>query len=267
MPEPSAAVPVRAIAARWASGTIDGPGTLRLDDAGIEVAGASGARVHAPWEALGGAAWRVGHLALHGRHGESIVVDDDQGLDGTWVALVAHACPVPEFTRGLRWLGSPRGGHAAAQARFLAPFLQARRRLEDEPDLDRRVAAFDAGAIGERLDGALAGIAAGLYPESAPDRRALEAELGECVRPLHRALAGLDAAARAFGAAPDESRFVAWHAWVDAVQGVFSEADRAWGAALAVLPSAPPPRRRRWWRGRGGRVVAILVTAMAAGAL
>jgi hypothetical protein len=188
-----------------------------------------------PFADLTGAAWRKGRLDLHGAHG-LVSIDSPDGLDRAWTALVALACPLPEFTRGHRRLGSRRGGAPGAQARILAPLLQARRRLQEQPDLEVRVSLLDARALRERLELGLAGLASDACPASAPDRRGLLAELEEAMEPLFRHLDRLEREAARFRAAGDADRFTAWRAWVVAAGDVFTEADRAWSAAADLLP-------------------------------
>lgn len=260
MPDRGETFTVESLDVRWKRKTLHGGGALRFDDDGIHVSTRPTSAVRAAYEDIAGASWREGRLRLYGDGDDHI----DAGLDATrqqaWVTLLSRTCPVPEFTRGLRRLGSPRGGHAAAQERFFAPLLKARRRLEDAHELDERVEAFDADVLSSRLAESLTTIAAELHPDSAPDQRALEAQLQDCARPLQEALAAVGRAARAFRDAPDAGRFTAWRRWVRSVHEAFAEADRDWGAALRFLPAAPS-RRRRWWQRRGKGTLLLLLTA------
>jgi hypothetical protein len=233
----------------WREATIDGAGVLRLGDVTLEIELREGGTLSASYAALSGAGWRTGVLSLHSAWGH-VELEGEDGLERAWTALLALACELPEFTRGLRVLGSRRGGNTAAQARFFAPLLQARRRLEDEPDLDRRLLTFDGRVVGQRLSQVLQTLAAECFPNSASDRRALEAELFEATEPLFLRLHGLEGASSRLRAAVDAVRFDAWRSWVAAVAVIFTEADRSWSAATRVLPLPQPERgRRRSWRG------------------
>jgi hypothetical protein len=167
-----------------------------------------------------------------------MVIESTRGLEQAWVTLVAHACPLPELARSHRLLGSRRGGNVDLQVKFLAPLLQARKRLEGESDLDARVATFDARALRERVSAALQGLAKDAYPTSAPDRRALEAELEEAMASLFSGIDSMESKARAFRDAPEAVRFMAWRDWVSAVSNVFAVADSGWARASRLLPSA-----------------------------
>ena len=189
------------------------------------------------------------------------MLEADRGLDRAWVALVQRACPLPEFTRGLRMLGSRRGGNPEAQGRYFAPLLQARRRLEEEGEPERRLAAFDASVLSERLQQNLQAMASASHPANPPDRRALEAELQEATEALFARLATLHNVAESYRTAADAVRFDAWRRWVGAVADVFVHADRSWSAVAEAFPAAPAgaaARRKRWWRrSRGGAAVLL----------
>jgi len=196
-----------------------------------------------------------------------VELEADEGLDRAWVSLVDLACPLPEFMRGLRALGSTRGGDDAVQSRFLTPLLYARRRLEDERDLENRLDSFNARQLAERISQAVGALAAESFPKSAPDRRALEAELLDALEPLFARLHDLHGVAERFLASAPEVRFDAWRSWVDDVAAVFAEADRSWRAAVQLLPAVRPGvRRARWWRRRTMALVAVLLGAAASGA-
>lgn len=243
MPDAALEWTVSSASGRWERGEgtggealrLAGPARLRLTSEGVAIDAAHGASLRIRFDELEGGAWRTGVLTLHGPDG-SVTVEAARGLDQAWVALIARACPMPELTRAHRHLGSRRGGPAAAQARFLAPLLQARRLLEDEGDPDVRVALFDARAIRERLEAALHGIAGDAWPESDPDRRALEAELEQSVAGLFAKLAAVDEAARHFRDAEEPVRFKAWRTWVAAVGAVYASADAEWAAASRLIP-------------------------------
>jgi hypothetical protein len=230
---------------------------LRLREHSLELVTSRGVPIVAAYDTLSGAGWRTGRLFIYSAAGV-LELEGDTGLERAWVSLTALSCPIPEFTRGLRTLGSRRVGarkavhaDASAQTRFFAPLLQARRRLEQEGDLDRRLTAFEAPLLAERMTQVLTLLAAEYYPGSAPDRRALEAELFEAAAPLFAGLDALQVAEERYRGAADERRFVAWRAWTGDVAAVFADADRSWRAAFPLLPPAPAPQRSRW-RGRGG---------------
>jgi len=112
---------------------------------------------------------------------------------------------------------------------------------EEESDLEARVAAIDARALRERLDGALQAIAKDAYPLSNPDRRALEAELEEAMTPLFHGIRTMEATARHFRSAPEAIRFLAWREWVSSVSNVFAQADSGWASAASLLPVPTKP--------------------------
>lgn len=235
MPDRDFELAVASVKVEWGPLRLSGPGRLRLavDALTIEMAG-SGPLLTRYAELLGGG-WRSGAVSVHGKAG-SVTFESPQGLDQAWASLIERTCPLPELARTHRLLGSRRGGAVAVQARFLAPLLQARRRLEEETDLDTRVTTMDAKALRERLESALQAIARERYPSSDPDRRALEAELEEAMAPLFGGLDVMDVAARHFRTAPETVRFMAWRKWVSSVGDVFALADSGWAGAARLLP-------------------------------
>lgn len=224
---------------------------VRFTDAACEIVWPAH-RLRVAYDAIRGAAWRGDTLIVHAAEGR-LALAADAGMERAWAALVARGCALPEFTRGLRALGPRRAISPEAHARFFAPLLQARRRLAEEDDLDRRVEAFRATDLRERIDRVLTEIASAAHPRSAPERRSLEAELREETQRLTVALGALGEAASAFGGAEESARFDQWRAWVNAVSHVFVEADRAWDGIARVLP--PTPARRRRWPGAGAALV------------
>jgi hypothetical protein len=235
MPEAALELPVSNVVVDWGSLRISGPAQLRLTSDAVEIQTAAKGTWIARYEELRGGGWRAGAMMLFGKPG-SATMESPEGLDQAWALLVGRACPLPELARGHRLLGSRRGGPVDLQAKFLAPFLHGRRRLEEVADLDTRVAALDATLLRERMATALQAIAGLTYPSSAPDRRALEAELDESMSPLFRSLALMEVKARAFRDAPEALRFVAWRAWVVTVASVFAHADSSWARAAQLLP-------------------------------
>ncbi len=259
MPDAGSEFALRRVNGRWRDAALTGRGVLRLGDQTIEVSTEGGATARAEYPALSGAAWRNGVLTVHALEG-TVELEGMQALDRAWVAIVTRACPLPEFTRGLRVLGSRRGGDRDAQWRFFAPLLQARRRLEQETDFDRRLDAFDAAALAGRLSQVITALAAERCPDRAPDRRALEAQLTDAAAPVFTRLRALEATTARARAAPDDRGFVAWRAWVTHVMAVFVAADRSWSAAVKLLPPARGTRTRGWWWRRSAGL-ALLVSS------
>ncbi len=231
---------VTSLRVEWGTLRFTGPGRLRLTSEALSVSGAPGETVTTPYGDIRGGGWRTAEMTLHGAPG-TMVFESNRGLQHAWASLVALACPLPELVRDHRLLGSRRGGHVDLQARFLAPLLQARKRLESEGDLDARVASLDARALRERIATAVQGLAKDVYPVSHPDRRGLEAELEEALDSLFIGIDAIESAAKDFRDAPDAIRFTAWRRWVLAVSNVFAVADRGWANAARLLPGTVKP--------------------------
>lgn len=239
MPDERDEIPLAAVSGTWGGPVPAGPGVARFRSDALRVVSRSAGEIVIEYAAVAGGSWRAGRLALHGAAGD-LVLEADRGLERGWATLVAEACPVPEFTRGLRTLGSRRAGGHEGHLRYFAPLLHARRRMEDARDLDQRLAAFDAAGLRERLLQVLGSLARDAHPLNAPERRALEAELIDANETLMSALDSLQRAAGSFREAGDELRFERWRAWVGAVAGVFAHADRSWAAMSAILPPLRP---------------------------
>ncbi|HEX7122649.1 MAG TPA: hypothetical protein VF178_09800 [Gemmatimonadaceae bacterium] len=262
MPDETLEVAIAAVSGRWGTNELPASGVLRLGADAVQLVAGGVVALEVPYRSLSGASWRKGRLTLHGSAG-SLVVEADRGLDRAWRELVSRACPVPEFTRGLRVLGSPRAQAHDSETRFFAPLIQARRRVEDEGEPERRVAAFAARHLVERYRQLLTTLATEAHPDSAPDRRALEAELFEATEALLARLDEVQQAAGQFEAASENIRFDQWRIWVERVAAVFAEADRSWVAMSQVLPPAPRgEKRRRWWRGASAVILIGLSAAM-----
>ncbi len=88
----------------------------------------------------------------------------------------------------MRGLGSRRGTVGADHDRFFAELLAARRAAEGFAEPESRLAAFDSQRLSQALTTLLGELAAERYPESGPDRRALEAELLEHAERVYAAL-------------------------------------------------------------------------------
>lgn len=234
MPENDLTAALTSVEGTWNDLSLSGPGRARLTSAALIVETESGV-IEVAWSDIGGGSWRTGTLTVHGPGGTARL-HSSEGLDQVWVTLVARVCPLPELARGHRVLGSRRGGRVDLQAALLTPLLQARRRLEDEKDIDARVMSMDARALRERLDAAVRAIAQDVHPASPPDRRGLEAELEEAMSRLHGDLEAMAASAERFREAPEQARFSTWRQWVSAVQRVYAEADACWASAARLLP-------------------------------
>lgn len=238
MPERDLEVDATSVLVDWGPVRLIGPGRLRLTSERI-VLEATGGTWQASYDELQGAGWRTGSLTVHGDMGRA-AVESKQGLELVWVQLLERACPLPELARDHRLLGSRRGGSVAAQARFLSPLLDARKRIEKQPDLESRIAALDAGQLRDRVNTALQAIAADTFPASHPDRRALEAEFEEAMSAFFSQLESVDAAAAHFRGAPEAIRFSAWRDWVNRVVDAYALADGAWATASRFIPAPKP---------------------------
>lgn len=240
MPDPDIELDVASVLVEWGTLRFTGQGTLRLTSDALHLESPGGGSLRAHYGELRGGGWRTGVLTVHGEAGNA-VVESARGLDQAWVSLVERACPLPELARGHRLLGSRRGGSMDAQARFLAPLLQAKKRVEEESDLDARVSALDTRALRERFDAALKTIARDAYPSSHPDRRGLEAELEEAMASFFDGLDVMESAAAHFRSAPEPIRFIAWRDWITAVSNAFALADSGWANAARLLPRPVKP--------------------------
>jgi hypothetical protein len=158
---------------------------------------------------------------------------------------------LPEFTRSLRALAMP-SAPGSDHDRIFAPLLQARTTAHRVAGADAQAAAFDAARLERDWRAAIGALALARHPKSAPDRRALEAELDELGRPLWAALARMQAAASALRLATPEGKRAAWERWVPTVQEVFDRADDWWRLSLPVLGD-PRGRRGALWRRILGR--------------
>lgn len=235
---------------------------LTLGDAALTLAPISGgptspAPIVVRYTAVEGARAGDGGASLYLPGGDDAVELVAEGEVGRQLAqavaeLTRRACALPELTRGLRGLGSQRARPGSDHDRFFGPLLDARRRAELLPRPGDQLRAFDPAAIRAAAEAALAGFAAARFPESPPDQRALDAELGEIAAPLWASLARLDRARDAAGTSPDDARFVRWREWAATLAAVYAAADAAWVAALPALAD-PRGRRGRLWRRVLGR--------------
>lgn len=153
---------------------------------------------------------------------------------------------LPEFTRSLRALAVP-SAPGSDHDRVFRPLIAARTAAHRVQGVEAQVAAFDASRLEREWREAIAALAAARHGDSAPDRRALEAELDALAAPLWAQLKVMHAAgARAREAAP-AGREAAWAAWVATVQRTFDTADDWWRQALPVLAD-PRGRHGSFWR-------------------
>ena len=157
------------------------------------------------------------------------------------------AFDLPEFTRSLRALAVP-SAPGSDHDRIFAPLLQARTTANRVKGPDAQVAAFDPARLERDWRAAISQLAASRHPKSAPDRRALEAELDLLAKPLWDALARLNSAAAALRLAAPESKRAAWERWTHAVQQVFDAADDWWRLSLPVLGDSRGRRGSLWRR-------------------
>ena len=239
MPERDLELAVTSVLVQWGPARLAGPAQLRLTSDLVVIEPATGEAWQARYVDLRGGGWRTGAIVMHGEAG-SAAVEAKSGLDEVWTSLVARTCPLPELTRTHRLLGSRRGGSIDQQVKFLAPLLQARKRIEEIADLDTRVATLDAKALSERMLAAIQAIAKDVYASSDPDRRAMEAELEEAMSPVFAELQAMQSAAQVFRNAPEAIRFSAWRNWVSIVGRVFVLADNGWARAARLFPASKP---------------------------
>lgn len=159
---------------------------------------------------------------------------------------------LPEFTRSLRSIAvpaAPESGHD----RVFGPLIQARAAAHRMHALEAQVAAFDATRLERAWREAIAALAAERHPKSAPDRRALAAELEQLAAPVWDALKHMAGAGARARSAPVHARDAAWERWVATVQRLFEAVDDWWGAATPVLERTGVPRPSLWRRIRGAK--------------
>jgi hypothetical protein len=199
-------------------------------------------------ERVDGVVWDTPVLTLHVAR-ESVELSGHAALQSLGTQIVTSALALPELTRTMHGLGSRRGRPGADHDRFFAGLLAARRAAEGFVEPESRLAAFDARRLSQTLTALLGELAAERFPESAPDRRALEAELLDHVERVHEALDALGEAAQHVRESANAVRLARWRDWTRAAQRVFEAADRSWIAMLPSLAAAPiPVERRRFWR-------------------
>lgn len=170
--------------------------------------------------------------------------DDSRGLNDEPVrarrSTEVEYGELPELTRALRALGSPRRSGGSMQLQFFSSLLDARKTAAAATDADAAVRAFDATTLAHALDQSIEGIIAG-WPDARPSaRRALRAELLERSQGYARALDDLDERAAELMAATDDDRLEAWRAWTTQLAATFDAADRAWMSVRSIVDSLPP---------------------------
>lgn len=198
---------------------------------------------------IDGVVWETPMLRLYvGR--DVVELTGHPGVQPLGARIINIALALPELTRTMRSLGSRRGAVGTDHDRFFAGLLAARRAAEGFVEVESRLAAFDGRRLSQGLTTLLGELAAERYPESGPDRRALEAELLEHAERLYAAVDALGEAAAEVRASPAATRVARWRTWTRAAQRLFEEADRCWLAMLPALLEAPiaAPRRRFWRR-------------------
>lgn len=244
MPDEQVLVPQARAVGTWRGVAIDGNARIRLHQRGIVLASHDGiAEWRVPFTELAGLKVQGDVLELHGMDGK-VTITSEFGLLPLTQAILERAYTLPELARGARTVGSRRGatGDPAAQARFFAPVLDARRNAELETTAEGKVRALDGVLIASRVNDFLNVVARARWPQDLPEQRALGAELEECCEGMFAACEALSERAREWLASPDERRLAAWREWVVAAARVFAASDRAWShvaTALTYVPHTP----------------------------
>lgn len=156
--------------------------------------------------------------------------------------------PLPEFTRSLRALAVPSAPGSDHDVIF-APLLEARRAAHRASSLAQQLAAFDAAKLERNWRAAISSLAERRHPKSAPDRRALAAELDLLATALWRSVAELGRLAEQVKrASATDARRAAWERWVEGVRAVFRAADDWWESALPALADSRGRQGTLWRR-------------------
>jgi len=169
---------------------------------------------------------------------------------------------LPELTRPLRALGAVRWLRDPDHARFFTPLLQARRSAARVQTVEGRVAAFQADRLRRALTDAVEQMATARHPRSAPERRALAAQVTDDGAAVWEALDAVEQRARVLLDGPESERSAAWADWVEALRKLFLAADAWWTAIVARREATGAKGRglRRW-------LAVLLAVALAPGAL
>ena len=101
-------------------------------------------------------------------------------------------------------------------------------------------------ACARSLERRLRDFASERYPGDAPERRALEAELADCMAPMLERFAALDAAQERLALCDDADRFLRWREWSRALAALFESADRCWPDLGATLTEDRREAPSRW---------------------
>ena len=231
---------------------LDSDGSVRVIDDVLSIV-VQDREYKARFDRIDGVVWEASVLKLHvGR--DVVELTGHPGLQPLGAQILQTALALPEFTRTMRGLGSRRGTVGADHDRFFAQLLAARRAAEDFAEPESRLAAFDARRLSQSLTTLLGELASERYPESGPDRRALEAELLDHAERMFATLEALGEAADQVRASTSASRLAQWRHWTFSAQRLFEEADRCWFAIMPALSEAPVPApRRRFWSRKIGR--------------
>ncbi|HUF29822.1 MAG TPA: M14 family metallopeptidase [Gemmatimonadaceae bacterium] len=238
--------------------------TVRLGERGLAMLMDAG-ELRLPYGRLDGWSIDGDEISLAVSGGDRLNLRVTGGPRAFGEALDAHACVLPELTRGLRALGSARAKADVAQGTLFGPLLAARRRAVRMTDPRDRVQALDAALLRRELARAPSVLAVARVPRAGAERRALDAALEDAISPLLAAVDALGAAATAFARAAGARRLVAWRGWTEAARATFAAADACWPAVRSALAGAhdPPTRWRRWTR-LGALLLAVApVTGMA----
>lgn len=197
---------------------------------------------------IDGVVWDPPMLVVH-HDRDTTELSGHAGLQTLGASITSSVLVLPELARTMHGLGSRRGGPDADHDRFFAGLLSARRAAEGFVEVESRLAAFDPRRLTQQLTTLLGELAVERYPESPPDRRALEAELLEHAERLFAAIEALGEAAVRVREGGDAMRLAQWRAWTRSAQRVFEEAGRCWVAILPALDAqSPPAPHRRFWR-------------------
>lgn len=229
---------------------IDADATVRLVDDTVSML-VDGREYTTRIDRIDGVEWESGVMTLHvGR--DTVELSGHAALQSLGAGIMATALALPELTRTMRGMGSRRGRPGAEHDRFFAGLLAARKSAEGFAEPESRLAAFDARRLMQSINMLLSELAAERFPESAPDRRALEAELLEYAERLQLAIETLGSAADDVRNGNNAARLARWRDWTRAAQRVFEEADRCWIAVLPALTAVPvrPPKRIFWKRAK-----------------
>jgi len=156
---------------------------------------------------------------------------------------------LPEFIRGTRSVGEP-SAPGSDHERVMRPLRVARRAALEARTLEAQREAFDPAGLERAWRALITEFAVERHPRSAPDQRALAAELTQQGATVWAALEELSVAAGWARVAPSEPASVAAEArarWIAAVHALFTAVDRWWGAIVPVL-AEDTGRRGAFWR-------------------